>query len=379
MFARIRQPAIGGVRIFVSPIWLAVALALAGTTISLIWPDRTTSLWLVAIGTGVLGIIGSLAIHEVAHIAVARRLQQGFRGVAPDLLGGLPDMSYNASDPGRDVRIALAGPVGSALLALGFALVWWGTSSSFDPLPSVALVLALFNAGLAFFNLMPGYPFDGSRILRAFIWYIHGDFFLATRIVGYYGYFHILMVIAFGAYLVSTGGRSAVWGAWVILAGWMWAQAIGRGVTHVFWLENAKRLRVNDVFAGGGNRVDGERTIQESVETLLEMREEGPTLVFEQGEAAGIVDLGVVRRVRRAEWSELKMRDIMQPLTGFQRVDTGEPLEKLFDLLPYGGSEIALIERHGRVIGAVTRQEVVDHLQEYLIAERLENLRRRKR
>lgn len=379
MFSRVRHPLLGDVRVFVPWTWFALVLALAGTTISILWPDDVTGLWVATVVAGIIGIMVSLAAHEISHIIVARRFSQRLRGVSPELLGGLPDTCYHAFAPKTDTFIALAGPIASGLLAIGFGVGWWLAGSPVDSLAVVILILTLFNAAMAVANFMPGYPFDGARVLRAFCWYLTDDLFLATRIVGYFGYFHLLIVFATGAYLISLGGENAVWGSWVLLTGWMLSRSIGRGVTHVYWIETAKRLRVNDVFMGGGNRIDGDLTIQEGVGRLLEMHKEGPVLVFEAGEAVGLMSLQTVRKVRRANWADTRIRDIKLPIASYTRIDVRESMVDLFRLLPYGSHDIVLIERHGRVIGAVDRDLVVQHLREYIVAEKLEDLRHPRR
>ncbi len=99
MFARVRYPALGDLRVFVSWAWLGIVLALAATTISILWPDEVTLGWTGTVVLGFVGIIGSLTIHEVSHVIVARKFSQRLRGISPDLLGGLPDTCYHAVAP----------------------------------------------------------------------------------------------------------------------------------------------------------------------------------------------------------------------------------------------------------------------------------------
>jgi CBS domain-containing protein len=223
---------------------------------------------------------------------------------------------------------------------------------------------------------MPGYPFDGGRVARGFFWYLTGDLFTATKIVGYIGYVVIMAAMTVGVLLLVSGGGLAVWGFWVLMTAFMVNRSLGAGISHIYWTVNSRRLRVDDLFVGGTRRIRADTLIDDAIERLLEGYQDGPMLVVEDDVAIGLVDLASIRPVPRSLWTERRIRDVLTPLGELPRVTSNASLRDLVDLLPPDVGAVALIMRDERVIGATDRRDVVRRLQEYLAAERIEQLRR---
>lgn len=381
MFRRF-QPSVAGIRVQFSWGWLLLVVALAGVSASVVFPTEATAaesrIWVIAIATVGLGALIALLIHELAHILMARTGVNRVISVSPPLVGALPDTQYEAESPSQEVRVALAGPLVNVLAGLLVGGLWWGlTGISSNALVGAVGIVALINLGLALVNLMPGYPFDGSRVLRAFFWFLTGDLIAATRFVGLYGYLLIMGALAGGVLMISIGGDYAVWGVWILVGAWMVNRSVSAGANHVFWTENSKRLRIDDVFIGGGRRVMASATIDDAIEQMLEAYGEGPLLVVDGQEAIGLVDLSCIRKVPRALWTERSVDAVKLPIESYPRVSEEAPLRDLVDLLPAGSTKIVLIERRGRVVAAANREAVNHRIREYLAAERMEQLRRR--
>lgn len=373
------SPRIGGVSLRLTLGWCLVAAALVGISVYIVVPPDLTRAeqidWTVAVLFVGIGAVGTLALHELAHILVSRRGAEPMQASEPALFGALPDTVYNAESPARELRVALAGPAASLACTAVLAGLWYAVPTGSWQIDGALGIAAAFAGGLTALSLMPGYPFDGSRILRAFIWHLTDDLILATRLVAFYGYVLTMTGLLVGVLLVSLGQDWAVWGMWILLLFWSLNGTIREGSNHIYWRENSKRLVVDDLFVGSGRRIPAGTTIDDSIETLLEAYGHGPTLVIDGDEAAGIVHLGCIRQVPRALWTERRLRDVMLPLTSHRRVDTDQPLADLVALLPPGSNAIVLIERKGKVIAATDRQLVVERLREYLNAERIARMR----
>ena len=383
MYRTIRL-SLGEIEIRATVAWLLVAVALLAISIYVTVPERlsgvTTTMQLSIPAIVVAGLAASLALHEIAHVAVARRGGGALVALSPQLAGALPDTLFEAHDPASEVRVGLAGPLASWLLAGLFGALWWaGGGLASDELSDTVGLLALANAGLAVVSLMPGYPFDGGRVARGFFWYLNGDLMSATRIVGYSGYVIIMAAMASGAFLVVNGGNYAVWGVWVLVTAFMINRSVGAGISHIFWAQNSRRLRVDDLFIGGTRRIQSSVTIDEAIERLLEGHEDGPMLVFDGDMAVGMIELSSIRPVPRRQWTEKTMGDVMTSIEGLRSTTSSSGLIDLIDLLPPDKESVALITRNGSVIGATDRRDVVRRLQQYLAAERLEQMRRRRR
>lgn len=372
----------GQVEIRATLVWLLIAAALVSIAVYVSVPPRVDStfnqsLFVLVAGSGLLA---SLAFHEYAHAFVSSRTGAGFVAISPQIAGTLPDTVFEASEPGNELKVGIAGPLASMLLAGLFALIWWSTAGVVSGFLTMALgLVALANLGLAIVSLMPGYPFDGGRVARGVFWYLGGDLMNATKIVGYIGYVVIMGAMALGALLVVSGGTLAVWGVWVLLTAFMINRSVAEGISHVFWSQNSQRLRVDDIFVGGTRRIQADVTIDEGIERMLEGHDDGPLMVFEGDTAVGLVDLKAVRPVPRRLWTERHVGDVMTSIDGLDSTTSSSQLAELIALLPPDKETIALITRDGKVIGATNREDVVRRLHQYLAAERLEKLRRRRR
>ncbi|HLT19121.1 MAG TPA: hypothetical protein VKZ96_06675 [Thermomicrobiales bacterium] len=380
MYRTLRYP-LGDLEVRATLAWLVVAVLLLGVSIYVVvpayLPDWTLARQSVAVAIILAGAALSLILHELAHFVTARRDGNAYYAFSPQLVGALPDTVYEAENPRKEVRVGIAGPVASWALAGVFGLLWWLANNHGGRELTVALALVcLANVGLATVSLMPGYPFDGGRVMRGFIWHLTGDLMTATKVVGYLGYAVMMGLMTIGVLLVVSGGTAAIWGVWVLMTAYVINRSVGAGVSHVFWSIQSQRLRVDDLFIGGTRRIQSTVLIDDAIERLLEGYNDGPMLVFEGDRAVGLVDLGAIRPVPRKLWRERTVGDVMQSLDGIGRVRSTASLAELIVLLPPEVPGIALIERDGRIIGATDRRDVVRRLQDYLAAERLEKLRR---
>ncbi|WP_067855922.1 site-2 protease family protein [Nocardia shimofusensis] len=211
---------ITGVRVDVH--WSALATVALFTVVLGRWlasvHGGSPGVWLSA-AAGAVGLSAALLAHELAHTIVARRHGVHVERVVLWLLGGLSELREEPPDPAADLRIALAGPLTSAALGAGFLL----TGSLLDglvaaPVLDVLVWLAVMNLLLAVFNLLPGAPLDGGRVLRAVLWRRGGDQFRAAvtaartgRVIGF------ALIGAGGLEIVLLGDLS---GLWLMMLGW---------------------------------------------------------------------------------------------------------------------------------------------------------------
>lgn len=374
-------PAILGVPLRTSWSWMLVALCLTGISFYQLAPrsnaNNQITGWLIGATILTLGCVCSLVVHEIGHIWTARRDGHELSAVEPSLLGALPDTCYVPQSPASEVRVALAGPLVSLLLALVTAAAWWLSGSS-EEMPLLALLLlGAFNLGLVALNLLPGYPFDGGRMMRAFIWYVSDDLVRATRIVATYGQVLIFLALLGGVVLLSLGETYSVWGTWILLLCWTIGRARAEGVSQTVWRDAGSQLRIDDLFQAGVNRVQSSMTIDDSIESLLENYRRGPTLVVTGSEVIGIVDLQSIRRVPRASWTQVTVEEVMSDIADLPRLESAASVTDLLAELPSGSATVVLVQRDGRIVAAADRDFVMDRVQSYIRAERINRLRRR--
>jgi Zn-dependent protease len=368
--------AIAGVPIRAPRTWLALVAVLTAITINAMEPSNHRPLWYVAAILAVIGCAASLLAHDVAHAVAARRTSAGLRSLSPPLFGALSDDVFAPANPRADAWVAAAGPVASVLLTALFGLGWLVAFDG-DSLAAGTLgFLALANLAIASASLMPGFPFDGGRIFRAFAWYLTDDLIAGTRVAAAYGQFIAMLGVFAAVFMLSLGEPYAVWGAWALLAFWTVNRAGRDGFTRTLWRETGRRFTIDDAGLANSRRIAAGRTIDDAIDDLLHGVVEGPMLVAEDGEVIGIVRLSQIRRIPRAIWTERAIRDASQPLAGLPRIASDAPLIDLVDLFDSTRSEIVLVERNGRITGAADFHVTSSRIRERIRADRLE--RRRK-
>jgi Zn-dependent protease len=165
----------------------------------------------MAAATG-LAFFGCLAAHEVAHAVVARHFGVHVRGITLFLLGGVAEIEGELPSPGAEFAVALAGPGTSVAIGSLFALLSsWMNAIGWTGPEAVTLTLAAVNLGVALFNLIPGLPLDGGRILRAVVWRRTGSFEFATSIAARGGSIVAALLIALGLVAALVGQAAGLW------------------------------------------------------------------------------------------------------------------------------------------------------------------------
>ncbi len=197
--------------------WLLVLLIIIGVLSHLYTSVADPSgAWLLAVATGLLLCV-SVVSHELGHALVARRYHFTVRGITLFAIGGIAEIDAEHTTPIQELVVAIAGPVVSLLLALLGALAWW--QSPWDGLGLLALYLALTNGLMAVFNLLPGYPMDGGRVLHATLWFLTDEELPAARIASQVGRLcGWLLVVVAVAYVIVAGDQ--IGAAWIGLVGY---------------------------------------------------------------------------------------------------------------------------------------------------------------
>ena len=355
---RFRMGRIAGIAVSVDASWLLifalVTYSLATGFFGMLFPrmDRA-ALWGLSAACSVF-FFASVLAHEVAHSVVARRHGIEVEGIVLFLLGGVARMRSEPEDPRAELKVALAGPAASLALAAGFGMIQWQFAGGMEshPLAAAASYLGLINLVVVIFNMVPGFPLDGGRVLRALIWWRAGDRALATGVAANIGQ-------AFGIILIAAGLGLAVVeqmfnGAWFIVVGWFLADA-ARGAhaqvqseaalsgTPLAWI-------VGDRTAEG---VPGHVTLKALVETRLGYHSPGPVPVLADGQVDGLVGLQEVKRVTRTQWPDTTAREAMVPLAAYPAVNAEEDAWDAFVRMCEEDLECLVVVEDGRFRGVV--------------------------
>jgi Zn-dependent protease len=314
--------------------------------------------WAVGLAAAVV-FFGSLLAHELAHALVARRHGVEVKGLTLWLFGGVARLGGDPPTPRADFRIAAAGPATSLALAAGFGLVAGGLQ--LVGVAHIAVVAARWlsgiNAMLGVFNLVPGAPLDGGRLLRAFLWHRHGDQVRAAVTAARAG-----AVVAYG--LIGLGlleflAGASVGGLWLVFIGWFVLGAARAEEAHVLTRDALGGLRVVDVMSPRPIVAPGWITAGEFIERyLLGSRHSAYPVEGFDGGIAGLVTLAQLRRVPPAQRETTRVVDIAIAIPDVAIAAPRDSLVSVLDRLTPDAGGRALVLDHGELVGILTPTDI---------------------
>jgi len=317
--------------------------------------------WMTGLFTTVL-LFFSVLLHEVAHSYVAKRGGMGVEKIELFLFGGVSKFEREPDSPGSELRMALAGPLISLPL---FLFLFFLTRLHFFPypglLPGLIECLSIVNLMLFLFNMVPGFPLDGDRVLRALLWRIGGDLKKATRIASLSGKLFGTGFILFGVYLLVRGA---------VFSG-MWLAFIGlflRSCARESYEETLKRVvlqgvKVKDVMSGDVISVPGALSIEALIDDYFLSRNHIAYPVSDGGKAVGFVTLKAVASAARDRRSGKKVSDIMVPLDETNAVGPDEEAFSMLRRMVETGVGRFVVLSGSKILGMVTRRDIMNRLE----------------
>jgi Zn-dependent protease len=331
----------------------------------------TIAYWAAGIGVAVL-FFGSLLAHELAHAILAQRAGVRVEGITLWLLGGVAKLDGDAPTPAHELRIAASGPLTSAALGLGFGAIAVGGGAAGAPalLAEAAAWLARVNLVIAVFNLLPGAPLDGGRIVRAIAWRFGRDRLRATLLASRLGRILGFGLIGFGVLELVIGADLG--GIWTIVIGLFMTTAAAAERDQEVVRDALEGVHVREVMAPDPITVPAGITVDTFVSGVLVAQRQSAALVVEAGGMPfGIAGLSEVARLRGGARREARVRDIA---VAHQTVPVVSPDEEVLPALERtrvgapGGSPYLLVIEGGRVVGLVSQVELARSLEARALA-----------
>lgn len=324
------------------------------------YPELTGGVyWLLGLVTSLL-FFASVLVHELAHAFVARRNGIPVEGITLFIFGGAASIGEEPQSPGAEFRIAVAGPLASLALAVGFEALFL-LDQQIPVLAAPSIWLARINLFLALFNLIPGFPLDGGRMLRAAIWQFTGNFYRATRIASSAG-----QVVSLGFNVVGVGMivfGSFFNGLWLIFIGWFLQNAIASNLAQTNVQHLLRDSVVAQVMTPGIRQVNHLTPLQRLVEE--QVLGEGQTFFVVQSDdqTEGVIMLETIKTVPQRQWPFMTAAQVMQPA---DRLDTLSPNTKLLDALQMmDKAELShmLVRDNDAIVGVLARDEIIQLVQ----------------
>jgi CBS domain-containing protein len=258
--------------------------------------------------------------------------------------------------------MAFVGPLTSmviGLICMGLARLTGDAAS--NPWMAMLLWLGYINLSLAAFNLLPGYPLDGGRVLRALIWWKTGDADRSTKAAARVGQIVALGFIALGIYRFFGG--AGIGGLWIAFIGWFLLQAARESYVRVGLTHALEGVRVADIMTKDCPTVDGWLNVQNFVEQQLLRTGRRCFMVMDKGEITGLVTPHEIKEIDRAKWPFLTMHDIMRPLEDLRAIAPDAPLTSALESMSrYDLNQLPVIS-NGHLDGVLSRAEILSYLQ----------------
>src|SRR5712664_2058273 len=257
-----------GIQIGLHYSWLLIALlvvfSLAGQFAATNPQWGSNVIWGLAILTAIL-FFAAIVVHELSHAAVAKAQGLPVRSITLFALGGVAQIEKEASDAKTEFWMAIAGPITSLIIGavcLGIAAGFGWTPTGIHQSPPAAMLgwLGVINIALAVFNMIPGFPLDGGRVLRAIVWWITGSGDRATRIAAGTGQAIAFIFIIVGLFRFFNGAGFA--GLWLTFIGWFLLDAARSTYAQFETIERLRGVRVRDIMAGDWPVIDAKTNLE---------------------------------------------------------------------------------------------------------------------
>ncbi len=356
-----------GLEIRIDASWLIIFFLVLWSFTAGVFPQRypgLSSLNYAAMGwVGTILFFVSILLHEMAHSVVARARGIPVEGITLFVFGGIAHAGREFDNAFDEFVIAAAGPVSSFLIAGAFSgVAALGASLGWSvAITGVASYLGLLNLVLAVFNLLPGFPLDGGRLLRAAVWKYTGDMTRATRIAatGGKGLGYFLMALGFGQLLAGA----LVSGMWMVFIGWFVRLTAGSSYSQQLLRDRLAPLRAEDAVGGWVQTTTPETTLREFA-TEFWLRGERPSYpVIRDDRAVGVMSFQLLRKVPVDRWPVKTVAETMIRLDESAVIPADTPMLEVLEGIQKPGVQHLVVVRDAQVLGILSPADVTRWLQ----------------
>lgn len=338
--------------IFLLSVWLiATNLARGGMWVGQVklLPVSVGAAWILAVITTV-GLFLSVLGHELSHALMGRAEGIEIEEIVLHPFGGLARLRNQPDSPRAEFRIAVAGPAASFLFAaISFVLMLPAMLAGYPAAGGVLLLLCAGNLLLAVFNLFPGYPLDGGRVLRAILWRRTGDIKEATRLAGICGMLIAAILIIFGVYMaIAPTFRSYFMGFWSVLVGLFLFDAAYSVVKHV---RGGIRNIVSEAMSAPFS-IEPDVLISHLIDSVLPLHRQVAFPVTQNQRLHGMLSLEDLKALPRERWHLTRARDVMRPIAPRFFVEPSATLAYAQELMKRNGiNSVAVVGKSGELVG----------------------------
>jgi Zn-dependent protease/CBS domain-containing protein len=363
---------IGGIDVGIHISWLLIFALVTWSLATGFFPEAAREMmpgmrlggaaaWILGAAAAIL-LFASVLLHELAHSFVARARGLGVHSITLFLFGGVSNLSGESKSPATEFLIAIVGPLTSfaiAIVAFGLAAI-----AGESALGLLLSYVAFVNVLLGLFNLIPGFPLDGGRVLRSIAWRVTNSVRRATEIAAGAGQIFGFALILWGlSMLLLQPAGDFFNGLWIAAIGWFLQSSATASLQQVIMETRLRDVRVGQVFRADPTSVAPDTTVAELIEGHLLQRNRRAMPVCDDGRAVGIVTLGDIKEVPPEERARTRVAEVMGGRDGLATVTPSDTLSRALELFGAHEYEQLPVVEDGRFLGLITRADVIRQLQ----------------
>lgn len=320
-------------------------------------PDLpATSYWIKG-ALAALFLFGSVAFHELAHSFVAKRYKISIESITLFIFGGVAQMKGEPPHPKAEFRIAIAGPLSSFFLSVIFFSLTLNTTGG---VKALFAYIAQINMIIGIFNLIPGFPMDGGRVLRSIIWEKKKNFFYATQKASGIGRKIALFFIFLGIFSTFKGIPG---GIWLMLIGWFLYTAAQASYQQSTLQESLSAVKVRDIMVSDLITVGPSLSLEEIVNSYFLRYGFGGFPVVEDGKYLGMITLKEIKDISKNAFEDTKVKEVYLKHKKQWEISPEEDAIKALESMIREDTGRLIVKESDAIVGLITRNGIAKYVQ----------------
>lgn len=330
------------------------------------YPDWTVSTKIAAGVLTSLLFFASVLAHELMHSVVALREGMQIKEITLFVLGGVSQITTEPKKPKDEFWMAIAGPGSSLALGILFLSISYTLDTSNSGpgqfVSGVTFWLGYINIALGVFNMIPGFPLDGGRVLRSVLWWLQGNEHSATRIASTVGRVIGFLFIFAGIWIIFINSDYWFNGIWIIIIGWFLESAASGSYRDLILRDMLKGHVAREVMSSDCQVITPETSIESLVNEHIFTSGRRCFTVVSQGRVQGLVTLHDIKAVPRDSWGTKQVREVMTPIHSLKSVSPDEDLSTVMQILSRDDINQVPVIQDDNVIGIVARDNIISFI-----------------
>jgi len=301
----------------------------------------------------------SVLFHEMSHSIVAIKNGVPVKRISLFIFGGMAQIEKEPDTPQSEFIIAIAGPAASFFLAAVFGIIW-AFAKNIGVIGEPVKYLALINIMLGVFNLLPGYPLDGGRVLRSIVWKTSGNLKQATFVASTAGRVIGFMIVAVGIFFFFVG--NLLNGIWLVFIGWFLQTSSQMSYRQLIFETSIKGIKIKNIVNKNVTSVPGDITIEDLVNNYFMKYKYGRFPVvedFESERLIGVISLHDIKSVSREGWESTKVGDIVKSVSENEKVSMNMEVSDAIKRMSKDGLSHLVVVSGNKLIGIITKSDVM--------------------